>query len=224
LILILASEFDSSARKLVEEWQDKSAILLTVNHLCNKGWRAYLGNDHCYSEISIANRKICEGEIKGVMTRLPYVFEDELYNIVNKDRSYISSEITAFLFYWLTSLKCKVINTPTPLCLIGPNWTYEQWIIAASSIGIPVISSSQGQLSNKPVDLHTITVVGEKTFGESPEVCHRYAVKLAEYTKLRLFDAKFIFREESYHFCGVNLLPDIKQKEVINLLYEYFNY
>ena len=50
----------------------------------------------------------------------------------------VAAEAMAFLASWLYGLTSPVLNRPTPVCLMGPNWRQEQWVHAAAQIGIPI--------------------------------------------------------------------------------------
>ena len=73
-----------------------------------------------------------------MLTRVPAVFEDELTDIMFSDRSYVAAEMTAFLLFWLSRLRCPVLNEPTATCLAGRYWRREQWIDQAARAGIAV--------------------------------------------------------------------------------------
>ncbi len=95
-MLIVASRRDRQARDLVERWSDNGARLLTCEDLWVAGWRYLLGDPE-NSTLVIGGRSIAAGEITGVLTRLPYVSERELFRIVREDRRYVAAEMTAFL-------------------------------------------------------------------------------------------------------------------------------
>ena len=133
----------------------------------------------------INGRVVNTDEIEGVVTRLPYVQEDELRVISAEDRPFVASEIHAFLVSWLSSLRCPVLNAPTPACLCGPNWRLEEWLHAAAMLGIPVLSTNHrgGNISLAVPNIMTqtyiaeLTVVGPRFFGcvnESLDLVRNY--------------------------------------------------
>ena len=52
------------------------------------------------------------------------------------DRTYVASEITAFLFYFLTRLQCPALNRPTAHCLTVPSWGRMQCMHVRRQAGI----------------------------------------------------------------------------------------
>jgi len=101
------------------------------------GWRQSLGGVDGDAAV-VEGKRVPQKEITGVLTRLPCVFEQELVDITPDDRRYVAAEMTAFLLFWLSRLKCPVLNRPTPTCLSGPYWRREKWIHVAARVGIPV--------------------------------------------------------------------------------------
>ena len=119
MIVIVASHYDMSARRLSERWADDDVSLLTTEDLSICGWR-YYPSDPDKSTIVVGGREVKQSEIRGVFTRLPWVSEVELQHIVSADRAYAAAEMSAFLLCWLSGLTCPVINRPTVGCLNGP--------------------------------------------------------------------------------------------------------
>src|SRR5205823_13263299 len=119
------------------------------------------------------------------LTRLPYVTETELSHIVKQHRSYVATEMYAFLVSWLSCLKCPVLNRPTPSCLLGPNWSQEQWIYVAANIGIPARSirrqSSQSNLIHHAADdvqAVTVNIIGDRCYGAADDEMAEHSIRL----------------------------------------------
>src|SRR5437899_8192349 len=113
MIVIVANRQDEVAAWLADRWQSSGPVLLTSADLSASGWRHYLPPSR-RSRAMIAARSVVPEAITGVLTRIPCVYEQELGHIVPEDRSYVASEMTAFLLAWLSSLTCPVLNSPTP--------------------------------------------------------------------------------------------------------------
>jgi hypothetical protein len=140
---------------LVSHWaqtnKEQDIRVLTCKDLSTGGWRHYLNLNSSLNSISvIGGKEIPTRNIEGVLTRLTYITHHELPHITLKDREYVASEMMAFLVCWLSFLRCPVLNRPsTPICLCGPNWMQEQWIHAASKVGIPVLRTERRKKAGK---------------------------------------------------------------------------
>ena len=137
MIVVLASRYDELARELVSQWEAQGAALLTCGDLSTAGWCHYVGSPGLATAV-IAGRRVAAGEITGVLTRMAFLAEQELVDIVPSDRAYAASEMTAFLLSWLSNLTCPVLNPPTPTSLCGPYWRSEQWNSIAKTAGMRV--------------------------------------------------------------------------------------
>ena len=216
MIVIFASSYDTSAASLAAKWAANNASLLTCDDLSRAGWRHYLGSEETATAV-VSGRVVPVAEINGVLIRWPGVFAQELTQIDDADRNYVSGEMTAFLISWLTNLSCPVINRPTPLNLTGPAWRHEQWTHAASRLGIPVhtVHRHVGNNSNQhPVDdLNSnpagVTVVGERCFGTVDEDLFRQARSLAKAADVSLLKVYFSGSEPGAFFAGMDLIPEM---------------
>jgi hypothetical protein len=216
VIVIFASSYDTSAASLAAKWAANNASLLTCDDLSRSGWRHYLGSQETSTAV-ISSRVVPVAEITGVLIRWPGVFAQELIQIDDADRNYVAGEMTAFLISWLTNLSCPVINRPTPLNLTGPAWRTEQWTYAASRLGIPVhtVHRHVGNNANQPraEDLFSnpasVTVVGERCFGNVDEDLFRQARCLAEAANVSVLKVYFSGPEPGAFLAGTDLIPDL---------------
>jgi hypothetical protein len=226
---VLAHQHDIVAKALVERWKDFDAYLLTCRDLSLSGWRCYLSS--LGDSRAVASGKIIAyAETKGVLTRLSRILEHDLPNIVNIDRVFVAAEMTAFLMFWLSSLKCPILNRPTPTSLSGPNWHQAQWVFAASKLGIPIhpfhIDTSKNLGKSESVtNFHplTVTVVGRSCFGEADDTLKTYARGLAAAAGVNLLSVCFSSRESGSYFISADQMPDISSKEVSDAVLEYFD-
>lgn len=228
MIVVVASRYDETARGLVARWEPYDAALLTCEDLSVSGWRYYLGSSQPSTAV-VGGREVSQGEIGGVLTRLPCVYEQELRHIVPADRSYVAAEMTSFLLSWLSGLACPVLNRPTPTCLSGPNWRSEQWIAAAAKLGIPVrpmrreiTRGRAGAEEALEVPSITVTVVGDRSFGTVDEALTRQARRLADAASMDLLAVQFSCSEPDAYFVGANAWPDVTADDVADAVINYF--
>jgi hypothetical protein len=196
-LVILASRFDRVGAALADRWAQSGAILMKPDDLSRPGWTdPFLPSSAASSTAVIGGQKLRFDQIRGVLVRLPWVMEHELDRVARPDRSYVASEMSAYLLSWLSRLECPVLNRPSAMCLSGPGWRPEQWIHAAAKLGIPVrtvkrssIPSDATAVADGPVA--TVTVVGDATIGESSALDAERALKLARHARVDLMKAFF---------------------------------
>jgi len=242
MLVVLASYFDKPARDLVRRWRNYDAVLLTCHDLSIPGWFSHV-NCHEKSKVIIGGKKASVDEIIGVLIRLPYILEEELIQITPADRSYVAAEMMAFLFYWLSSLTCPIINRSTPTCLSGPNWALEQWVFTAAKIGIPVgpitrhlsssVSKMAGGISSSTLSTNlitnpiTITVVGNRCFSFSnfsdlDDTLMSYAHNLSKIAGTTLLSVQFSQnREKGSFFISADACPYFISDDVADAIIEY---
>src|SRR5580704_16904008 len=137
MLLIVAQPHDQAAVSLAARWEPDGAVLLTARDLSEPGW-VFEAPPRGAARLIAGGRAFTSDEVSGVVARVSSASASGLDHIVMEDRSYVSSEMTAFLLAWLSSLACPMLNRPTPGCLCGPNWGIEQWIHLAAGLGISV--------------------------------------------------------------------------------------
>lgn len=236
MLVVVASRYDETAQSLVDRWTKQEARLLTCEDLSVVGWRHSLRGVGGDSPPLLDSTAVVDGqvvgveEISGVLTRLPYIFEQELLQIVPDDRSYVAAEMNAFLISWLSGLKCPVLNRPTPTYLLGPNWRPQQWLYAAAQLGIPVhpmrrYIALSGDVCPKPPEMPpvTVTVVGDRIFGSVDQALATQARRLADAAKVDLLAIHFSGSESGADFLGADLWPDISSPDVADAILEYLS-
>lgn len=239
MLVVVASTWDEAARTLVERWEPYGAGLLTVSDLSTAGWRHHLG-DPDRSRAVVGGRVVATGDISGVLTRLPAVTEQELSAIVAEDRAYAAAEMTAFLTYWLSTLKCPVLNQPSSSCLCGPSWRPEEWALAASRLGMPVaprrrytppFGEGMSAAAEEPpfsfADAHAgavqMTVIGDRCIGAGDEELARQARSLATAAGVDLLAVLFSGPEVGARFVDAHLWVDVSGDGVGEALLDYFS-
>ena len=111
--------------------------MLTCADLSRSGWR-HESAAPARSTAVLDGNVVPVESIRGVLTRLYAATEEELPHIVPEERAYVAAEMTAFLLAWLSSLRCAVLNRPTPSSLCGPNWSAERWLGEGARAGLRI--------------------------------------------------------------------------------------
>jgi hypothetical protein len=229
MIVIVASRYDILARRLVERWAGNGGCLLTPADLSVEGWR-YCPDNPLDSTAIFGGREARQSEVHGVFTRLQWVWEDELVDIVSGDRAYVAAEMSAFLLCWLAGLSCPVLNRPTPGCLTGPGWGREQWLFAASKAGMRVqpvkrqasFASSSPSIDETPKPaLTAVTVAGDRCLGNADEALLTQARRLAEIAGVDLLGVQFTGVEADACFAGATCCPDVDSDCVADAALSY---
>lgn len=229
MLLVFAGPHDQTAQALVRRWRNHDARLLTCRDLSSAGWR-YYPHDVEASRASVGGQVVRFSELEGVLTRLPCVTPRELPHIVNVERSYVAAEMNAFLIAWWSSALFPVVNRPTPLCLMGPNWRPEQWLHAAARAGLRMSPSasfiklqpSTRQATNATASGVAVTVVGARCFGAIDEDLAARACRVAELAGVELLTVQFSGSRLDADFLGAYLGADVSQNDVADALLDYF--
>lgn len=242
MIVILASCFDKIAKDLVERWRRYDAGLLTCKDLSTAGWKYYPNNIEASMAI-VSGKVVSFKEIKAVLTRLSFVTEEEVTFIHRSDRGYVASEMMAFLVSFLSSLKCPVLNRPTPTCLSGPSWHWSQWVSLAAKLNIPTYTDNNLTLSfslNEGLpgyiignDSNIITAIGDKCYGgiNNNHNILAQAKRLANAANTTLLSVYFNSYDtdrykncndkDHYFFAGADPSPYIISNEIADAIIDY---
>ena len=227
MIVVVADRWDATAGTFASRWAAHNVRVLTCQDLSVVGWRQRLSvMDGC---MAVVDRELVpQKEITGVLTRLPCVVEEQLLDIAPEDRPYVAAEMTAFLLFWLSSLKCPVLNRPTPTCLSGTYWRLERWMRVAAQAGIPVQpirrraalpgSNSEEEIGPAPV---IVTVVGKRSFGEADQGLQRQARCLADLAEVDLLAVRFSSPEYGARFVNADISPDLSDDRIGDAVLEY---
>jgi hypothetical protein len=224
MLVVLASNNDPVAQVLVARWADQGAVLLTCADITQPGWRYSLPCDR-ETRATIGGRRVDMDDIRGVLNRLPFVNPAELTNIIPSEREYVCVEITAFLTWWLSQLKCPVLNRPRAAGLMGPNWPLEQWVTTAVQLGIPTrptmrqLSPARGVEPSPDVPtLNTVTVVGPHCFGTNEATLADQARRLAQAAHVDVLAAHFT--REHQEFVAADVWINAAAPEIADALLE----
>jgi len=230
VLVIIAGQQDSTARALVARWTAHDARLLTCDDLSVAGW-TYAPTDPAASTAVVGGRSAAVTDFAGVVTRLPGVSGEMLPHIDPEDRTYVATEMHAFLVAWLNALPCPVLNRPSPDSLAGPYWRREKWVQKAAHLGIPVVPvqrSTQVSSMSAPTvaantDGVTVTVVGGRAVGDVAAALARHARDLAVAAGVELLGVRFDGTTPGSRFVDATLWPDVADDAVADALLNYFN-
>lgn len=197
-LLVVASPFDAAARAFVERYASAGAVLLTPRDLSREGWRFRLGEVEGATMVA-SGRRVGAGDIRGVLTRLPAVSEEDLPHIAAEDRAYVAAEMTAFLLAVLAELSAersvRVANRPTPLCLCGRYWREEKWRRAARSLGLAAPpmrrKAAPGAAREEEPAGAIVTIVGDSCIGAADAALAEGALALARAAGAELLAVAF---------------------------------
>jgi hypothetical protein len=230
MIIVFAQEHDDSAKSLVRRWKDRGARLMVPADLSRAGWSC-LSRDPGRSRCTIEGASHDSSEIQGVLVRLPGVLASDLPHIASSNRSYVASEMTAFLVYWLSVLRCPVLNRPTPRSLCGPGWYPEHWLHYAAQAGLRV------QPTHRSIKLSSIdhprwpehsepfaelTLVGDASFGNTGPELTAKARALAVTAGIDLVKFRFDGPSADACFLQADLCPPLDDEQVERAVLAYF--
>jgi hypothetical protein len=227
VIVILASQYDISARQLAERWTAYGACLLTSEDISTPGWRYYLANPSVSTAV-VNGRRITVGEIDGVVTRLPWVTEADLPHIVPVDSAYVAAEMSAFLIFWLSELTCPILNRPTAGSLNGPSWRREQWVANAARAGLRIrsenrhLSLTSAATPQERQVKSTVIVVGDRCLGRVDSSLLERSRCLAEIANVDFLGIQFSSPDPDAAFVSATVYPEIDSVEVSDAMLQYF--
>ncbi|HTS57078.1 MAG TPA: hypothetical protein VMH03_05995 [Terriglobales bacterium] len=229
MIVVVASRYDESAREIVAQWASHEAVLLTCEDLSAAGWQHRLF-DSSASKAVVGGCIVAESQIRGVLVRRPWIFEQELLHIAAPDREYVLAEMNSFLVSWLSHLPCRVLNRPAGTCLCGPNWRPQQWVQAAAQAGIkvhpmrwrvPFAKKKTPTAEPRPESSVEVTVVGDQCVGNADNSCAASARRLAAIAGTELLQVRFATVEGALCFQEANPIANLKNAEVANAVCDF---
>ena len=225
MILIVASELDSVAHETAAKWPGCSAAILTPRDLCTKGWRIET-QDFENGSIVVNGVVAPVQQVTGVVTLLQLVSHYELFRINEADRKYAASEINAFLMYFLSRLKCRVLNRPSAYCLSGPSWHPTQWMWACRRAGVPVETSSAysaplvGGPEMEPKCCRSVSIVGNACLGDGSPHSASVAL-LAKFARVEFLAARFTMGVKGEVLHSISTVPDLRDETISKAVYEH---
>jgi hypothetical protein len=230
--LVVANRWNATARDFAQRYREHGVRLLTPEDLSRAGWVYSFGSRGDHSQALVDDRVISSEKIGGVLTRLSCVNEQDLPQIVSTDRAYVAAEMNGFLLAWLSTLPCPVLNRPTPGCLSGCSWHHEQWVHAASQLGMPVEKIHQridtrhrNGLTKRTSDSErsgvTVSMVGSQCFGGSSPILFHQTRALARVAGVDLLAVQFAGPNPGSAFVRASLWPDITEERIGHAVLRY---
>jgi hypothetical protein len=231
VLVIVGSRFDEGAAALVGRWESDGAALMTCEDLSRPGWR-HFSSDPSSSTAVVSGNIVPLSAIRGVLVRRPSIFPVELAHIADADREYVAAEMSSFLLWWLSALRCPVFNAPTPGCLSGPDWCASQWTHAAARAGLrtrPIRTSVPAALltgessetsDEQAIDPIDVTVVGERCFGAPDKAVAACPQNLARIAGVQFLCIRFDVGQTTPVFLEAQLFPARIQNEATEALRE----
>lgn len=230
MVIIFASQLDELAPRVVAGWPKSGAALLTVDDLSTMGW-SINNSDFSKSTIVASSKQYSVAELSGVITLMPYIPEQELFKIEKPNRQYVAAEMTAFLYYVFTSLKCPFVNKPSAYNLTGPNWRYEEWLRACHIVSLPVKPYQRHMTAKTATIPHTtydrpeikvIMVLGDKVITNQCEVFDTKVLELARLAGVQFLEVTFVEENGEMFFLSANCAPNINNPQILSALYDHF--
>jgi hypothetical protein len=216
LILIIAGSADPAAADLALRWHAAGARCVRPADLSVPGWRHYVATERGRDCVVAGGTRIPASEVRGVLTRITWISPAELPVIAEADRSYVATEMSAFLLSWLAAFDRPVVNRPTPGCLSGPPWRAPQWIAAALSVGLRIKPADDTPPRNGATVY--LTVVGDRCFGSAAAELHAAALRLATIATTQLLGVAFDSDRPDAAFLGATAFPPLDAPDVADTL------
>jgi hypothetical protein len=198
--------------------------LMKPRDLCAQGWRIEVG--HAHEGMLIANgRPLPVAQVTGVLNRLSFIDERELVTIEPSDRRYVAAELTAFVFYFLSQLQCRMMNRPTVNNLAGCDWRLQEWGLYGHEQGIPFVSQPMvgNTSSSQPLEDLRRTVILNGAILSSND--NQYESKIAELVQragLVFADLCYSVRDQECLLHSVSLIPDLSSREMARAVHRFF--
>lgn len=200
-IAVLAHPRDAAAARFVTAWRSHGARLIVPRDLSRPGWRLYVGGRG--EEWFVAEgERLPVRDLRGVLSRLPHIDAAALDHLHENDRSYIASEMTAFLLGWLASLRCPVLNRPTASSMLGPGVSEDHLPFLAAQAGVELTPA------DRPASRCAMTVVGQRCFGAGDAALVQAAHRVARAARVELATVHFDAPTAPARLTGVELLVD----------------
>lgn len=222
MLLILAHPHDIAARALADRW-GSAALLLTGADLRRARWCLEVDRDG-RARTALASADGTPLSVAGVVNRLGSITVGDLPGVHPEDRQYAAVEFTAFLTAWLAACPVPVLNPPTPMALNGPAWHPEQWVAAATTVGLRAdVVRRLGLTEPAAIDpvwdgAVSAHVVGDTCLGDAhPEVGRRLCA-LARLVGTPLLTAAVSGREPDARVRDISVWPDLAVPEVADAL------
>ncbi len=216
MIVVISPLLNDTIVKAFAGWSQTTEIaLLTVKDMMSEGWELY--SDRFEDSFFVTKGKQCAvNQIGGVINLLPFIYEKELIQIKEEDRSYVASELTAMMTYFLTKLSCKTINRPDAESLMGSSGLYYQWKHLITKLGIPV----QIEVGKTPTAL--MYIVGDSVLNEQQIPYEAEVRLLAKQLNTSYLEVRFVQTDHTWYCVAVSKMINLTHPGVMDLLRHFF--
>jgi hypothetical protein len=142
--LILTHEDDDLAFRIYVALRNRhgsAAVALATDTELVHGciWRHQLDSEGCASTLVFSDgRRVTADGLWAVLNRLREVRPAHFYVSAPEDLEYALMETHALWLSWLHSLRCPVLNRPTPQGLSGSGRSHVEWLCLAYRAGLPI--------------------------------------------------------------------------------------
>jgi hypothetical protein len=176
------------------------------------------------SELTVSGARIRVGELKGVVNLVPAMPPELLTFYAEEEREYQAGELHAWLSFFLSSLRCRVVNRPTPVSLTGPALTALSWTWIARAAGVaavPLTADSRdvrAALREPTPDGNDVVCVGGRVVSPTGSPSDASALRLAESAGVVYLRAWF---DHDSRLLGATSVPDLRPDSTRRALADY---
>lgn len=218
MIVVIGRVGEEVPESLVDQWRSRDAALLSPGDLSQPGWRhvPFSASDAGDGQAVVAGEEVAMSDIEAVVSTIDTITTADLPQIVRQDRAYVAAEMRAFLLAWLTTIRCPVLNPPTPLSLAGCGWRPEHWALAAGALGIPTetvaepVEEDQGARDDGGF---TVSQVGEDVVDAPSPAVAGWVRQLTAAAGMRTLHAEF--RDVTPpRLVSARVVPDFRRAEL----------
>jgi hypothetical protein len=215
VILVIAGDGDAGAEALVAELAPLPAT--AVGCLDFVAGRSSLRHpDFDASTLTVGGCRLSVGAITGVVNALAAVVPAALTVYDVEEREYQAAELHALLVYFLTALRCPVINRPSRLGLVGPVLNPLGWFHLARAAGLPVVVGEV--TSEDPATARAAASRGnvEARWAEGMiprNAAEQLTAALARRCGLGYLEARYEDGSGGLRFAGARSVPDLASRE-----------
>jgi len=225
MYLALCSTLDIPAQWA---WQNLAAAgldirLVTAEMLeVTTQWEHHVDSRTDSISFALPNGQVIHGaDIQGVLNRLMTPAQNLMGRVVPTDRDYALQEMSAFYLSWLNSLRCPLVNRPTPQGLAGRWFHLSELSLFAHQAGLASFSYRQTgnaapeagyQPSPDLQKTAQVIVLDDEIFGATvPSAVGDGCRNLARLLQTRLLGIDFTSTlQDPWTFCFASPVPDLQ--------------
>jgi hypothetical protein len=196
VIVVAGSRHDPVAVDLVNRWS--GAALCSAEDLVQPGWIWSSEAGGPPSTWVVDGRIVPDDQVTGVFVRRTTVYPGELAGTQPEDRSYLASELHAFLAHVLQATGAVVVNPVDDGATFGEaSLRPEHWMAVAAGEGVAVAPLRvRSDRRPRPAEAtHLVEVVDGEALGEAPTALAGASVAVCTALDLRWAVTGFDRRE-----------------------------